>query len=226
VLKPNVRLIMMCAENGSLASLLRDESFVMTYEHVFKWSIQMTKGVNHLHNWKPQIIHRDLKTLNLLVDEFYNVVVSDFGISRFVVDENLTTLSKLRGTYSYCAPELYLGGTATTNSDVFSIGIILWEMVTRCVKGEYVRPYADKKFVLDFQVIIQVAKNGVRPEFEPGIPPDMAKLINLCWDTNPQKRIPCLEILDALYNMQDSYKANPQEWKLPDKTNSKQSSEM
>jgi len=210
--KPQVCLVMMCCEHGSLSDLLKSE-FCFSWEHVFKWSIQMVKGVSHLHNWKPPILHRDLKTLNLLVDEFLNIYVSDFGISRFVVDDNLSTLMKLRGTYAYCAPEIYLGGQASTRSDVFSIGIILWEIVTRCASGDYIRPYSEyKNFVLDFQIIIQVAKNNVRPTIHPSTPKVFSSLIQQCWDTDPEKRIGCVEILDRLSALHESYKTKPQEW--------------
>src|SRR4051812_20426468 len=118
-----------CAK-GSLTNLLRDTTFDLNWDMVFKWARQITQGVNDLHSWIPQIIHRDLKSLNLLVDEYYNCVVSDFGISRFVIDDNLSTLSKLRGTYAYCAPEVYLGSPAGPKADVFSLGVILWELMT------------------------------------------------------------------------------------------------
>jgi len=162
----------------------------------------MVKGVNHLHNWKPPVIHRDLKTLNLLVDEFYNVVVSDFGISRFVVDENLSTLTKLRGTYSYCAPELYMGKQASAKSDIYSIGVILWELITRTIAADYVRPYSEYKgFVMEFSIIIQVAKNNVRPTILKNTPEPLTALIKRCWDGNADNRCTCEQILEDLYSM-------------------------
>ncbi len=103
--------------------------------------------------WKPCILHRDLKPANVLVDENDNVFISDFGVSRFVVEFNLGTLAKMRGTYAYCAPEVYFGEPATTKSDVFSIGVILWELLHRVITHQHQRPYKEfPNLVLDFQV--------------------------------------------------------------------------
>jgi serine/threonine protein kinase len=69
--------------------------------------------------WKPAIVHRDLKSPNLLVDDSFNVKVADFGLARFQTPDNNRTLTQLRGTYAYLAPECYAGEAFTTKSDVY-----------------------------------------------------------------------------------------------------------
>jgi len=96
----------------------------VTWPLVFHLADGAVRGILTLHSWKPVIVHRDLKSLNLLVsavhkkrinlitkqvDESWNVKVCDFGLSRFTDSENMSTLGKLRGTFAYCAPEVYFG---------------------------------------------------------------------------------------------------------------------
>jgi len=207
-------MVMSYCAKGALTSVLRDLLFDLSWPLVFKWCRQIVQGVSDLHNWKPQIIHRDLKSLNLLIDEYDDCVVSDFGISRFVVDDNLSTLGKLRGTYAYCAPEIYLGAPATVKSDVFSLGIIFWELATRCVTGEYIRPYSEfRHLIIDFQIIIQVAKDKLRPTIPQGCPEVFANLIRLCWDAQDDIRPSCKDILDHISKASKLYEANPDEWR-------------
>ncbi|PRP73196.1 lysosomal alpha-mannosidase-like [Planoprotostelium fungivorum] len=196
-------IIMSYCAKGALTSVLRDTLMDLNWPLVFKWCRQIV-----------QIIHRDLKSLNLLVDEYDDIVVSDFGISRFVVDDNLSTLGKLRGTYAYCAPEIYLGAPATVKSDIFSLGVIFWELATRCVRGEYVRPYSEfRHLIIDFQIIIQVAKDKLRPTIPQGCPEMFANLIRICWDATEDCRPSCKEILEHLNKFARDYEAKPEDWK-------------
>lgn len=84
----------------------------------------MLQGIECLHNWEPPVVHRDLKSLNLLVNEKWEVKVCDFGLSRFNTGSNLETLVKMRGTFAYCSPEVYFGEQFSTKSDVYRYGYL------------------------------------------------------------------------------------------------------
>lgn len=84
------------------------------------------------------------------------------GLSRFLRDGKQSTLGKLRGTYAYCAPEVYFGEQYSAKSDIYSLGIITWEIVVRCLKGVYERPYSEYNHIaFDFQIILQTAKVSI-----------------------------------------------------------------
>lgn len=122
------------------------------------------------------------------------------------------TLSKLRGTYTYCAPEIYYGYPFTPKSDVFSVGVILWEMVVRVVKGRYERPYSEfPELEYDFQVIVQTAR-GKRCTIPPTTPAPLSKLIRACWDPEPSARPSSTDLVATLQNLQRDYRANQEEW--------------
>jgi len=152
--------------------------------------------------------------LNLLVDENWGVKVSDFGLSRFTGQaQNQSTLSKLRGTYAYTAPEIYFGKAFTAKSDIFALGIILWEMAKRTMSGYYEQPYAEyTHLVYDFQIIIQVAKSDLRPTIPENCPPHLVAVIKSCWNPDPDKRPDASQVLKAVTALQIEYNRDPQAW--------------
>jgi serine/threonine protein kinase len=80
---------------------------------------EVIAGIRVLHNHEPQIVHRDVKSLNFLVNKEWKVKVCDFGLSRFNTTNNLATMNKICGTVSYLAPEVYMGEKFTDKADIF-----------------------------------------------------------------------------------------------------------
>ena len=214
LLKPELCMVFEFCEKGSLSNVLQSKE-KLDWKRILKLSIDTCKAIGTLHSWNPPIVHRDLKSLNLLVDENYTVKVTDFGLSRFTEGKqsNITTLGKLRGTYAYSAPELYFGETFTTLADVYSVGVIFWEMAYRCIFGEYVMPYSEfPEFVFDFQIIIQVAKNAKRPTIPPSTPTSYKSLIEKCWSQKQQDRPGIGEVEQELVSLYNNYKENKLDW--------------
>lgn len=98
----------------------------------------MIAGLNCLHTWNPPIFHRDMKSLNILVNENWEVKLTDFGLARFNTADNMRTLANMVGTIGWTgilneynlsdclAPELLGGAGYTASSDIYSVAIILW----------------------------------------------------------------------------------------------------
>jgi serine/threonine protein kinase len=145
------------------------------------------------------------------VDANWTIKVSDFGLSRFTsgAASNLSTLGKLRGTYAYSAPEVYFGDAFTTKADVYSVGIIFWELAVRCLTKEYAMPYSEyPELVFDFQIIIQVAKHEKRPTIPSACPKDYRDLITACWAQTADARPEIPSVLARLEEMIAAHNPN------------------
>jgi protein brassinosteroid insensitive 1 len=122
-------------KHGSLEDVLHDRKKFgkpLNWEERKKIAIGAARGLAFLHhNCIPHIIHRDMKSSNVLVDEGLEARVSDFGMARMmnVVDTHLS-VSTLAGTPGYVPPEYYQSFRCTTKGDVYSYGVVLLELLT------------------------------------------------------------------------------------------------
>ncbi|KAF3442086.1 hypothetical protein FNV43_RR16002 [Rhamnella rubrinervis] len=111
------------------------------------------KGIEYLHTGcVPAIIHRDLKTSNILLDKQMNAKVSDFGLSKLAVDGASHVSSIVRGTVGYLDPEYYISQQLTDKSDVYSFGVILLELIS----GQ--EAISNESFGVNCRNIVQWAK--------------------------------------------------------------------
>lgn len=206
-------MVMEFCARGSLYDVLSKCVIQVGWTQVFHFATELLSGMHALHSHNPQILHRDLKSLNLLVTQEFHVRVCDFGLSRFDTGGNMKTLQRLRGTYAYAAPEIYFGTRYTAKSDVFSIGILLWECVYRCIFQKYQRPYAEfPDLKMDYQIIIKTAKQNLRPTLPPSTPPPVAALIRQCLMKDQDTRPSCEELLQQFQAFQEDYRGNKEQW--------------
>ncbi|XP_027337309.1 probable LRR receptor-like serine/threonine-protein kinase At1g51880 [Abrus precatorius] len=119
--------------NGNLADHLSDKNqFSLVWNQRLQIALDSAIGLEYLHKCcKPPIVHRDVKTSNILLDENFNAKISDFGLSRIFSNECDThVLTKVAGTPGYFDPEYYKTNKLTEKSDVYSFGIVLLEIIT------------------------------------------------------------------------------------------------
>ena len=149
-------------------------------------ALEIAQGINYLHSFKPPILHRDLKSLNILLDKNYVCKIADFGWAK-LRDNHMT---KLRGTFQWMAPEVITNEYYTEKADVYSFGIILWEFWSRDppYKGVKAKDVAKK---------VRVNKT-YRPIIPNDVPKEIAELMECCWDADPDKRPTFLEIINFL----------------------------
>lgn len=97
-------------------------------EEAAAYAIEIARGLQAAHD--AHIVHRDVKPQNVLLDEDGGARVTDFGIARSLVDEGLTADGRVLGTTDYVSPEQALGHAVTPQSDIYSLGVVLYEMLT------------------------------------------------------------------------------------------------
>jgi len=149
-------------------------------------------GILWLHSSNPVFIHRDLKTSNLLVDSNMTVKVCDFGLSQIKPrGVNLRDGQEgAKGTPLWMAPEVLLGHAFNEKADVYSFGLVLWQICSR----QELFPQFDN---LD-TFIRAICYNHQRPPIPPDTPTALVELITSCWQANPDARPSFSQIVDTL----------------------------
>ena len=150
------------------------------------------KGLLYLHCNTPPIIHRDLKSANLLLDDAFNVKICDFGLAKLRDMSNNVPMTANVGTLQWMAPEVIQGKSYSESADVFSLGMIVWELLT----GKY--PFEG---LGQLEIAHQVVTLNVRPDIPSFLQTSAPQLVNFlrsCWDPIPEKRITADEALKLL----------------------------
>ena len=125
-------IVMEYMPKGSLYQFLQDPKNDLPWTLRWRLSIEIGEGVNYLH--QKEIIHRDLKSLNVLLDSDLHAKISDFGLSKVKLETSSTstTTRTQAGTVRWKAPELFKRKAVPTKaSDVYSYGMVLWEITSR-----------------------------------------------------------------------------------------------
>ncbi|KAJ0752722.1 putative protein kinase RLK-Pelle-L-LEC family [Helianthus annuus] len=128
--KGNLLLVYHYMENGSLDSHLFKGKSLLTWGTRYKIANGLASALLYLHEeWEQCILHRDIKSSNVMLDSNFNAKLGDFGLAKLVDHEKGGQTTKLAGTLGYMAPECAMTGKATKESDVFSFGVVVLEIV-------------------------------------------------------------------------------------------------
>ncbi|GAV78579.1 ACT domain-containing protein/Pkinase_Tyr domain-containing protein [Cephalotus follicularis] len=182
---PNLCIVTEFMAKGSIYDFLHKQKGVFKLPSLLKVAIDVSKGMNYLH--QNNIIHRDLKTANLLMDENEVVKVADFGVSRVQAQSGVMTAET--GTYRWMAPEVIEHKPYDHKADIFSFGIALWELQT----GEL--PYS---YLTPLQAAVGVVQKGLRPKIPKHTHPKLTELLESCWQQDPTLRPNFSEIIVIL----------------------------
>ncbi|XVF00828.1 hypothetical protein REPUB_Repub04eG0035700 [Reevesia pubescens] len=182
---PSLSIITEFMSGGSVYDYLHKQKGVFKLPSLLKVAIDVSKGMNYLH--QNNIIHRDLKAANLLMDENEVVKVADFGVARVKVQSGVMTAET--GTYRWMAPEVIEHKPYDHKADVFSFGIVLWELLTGKLPYEYLTP---------LQAAVGVVQKGLRPTIPKNTNPKLGELLERSWQQDPTLRPDFSEIIEIL----------------------------
>jgi serine/threonine-protein kinase TNNI3K len=161
-------------------------------------AMHIAHALTYLHSLQPMIIHRDLKSRNVLLDGELNAKLTDFGVSRERMDATMTAGV---GTSLWMAPEIMLGGKYDEKADVFSFGVMLSEL------DQHGLPYASAKDSMtgrklpDTAILQLVILEKLRVEFSPGAQADVVSLGEACVRVDPTARPTSAEVLYKLHSI-------------------------
>ncbi|URE15346.1 Kinase family [Musa troglodytarum] len=182
---PSLCIVTEFMSGGSVYDFLHKQKGVFKLPALLRVAIDVSKGMNYLH--QNNIIHRDLKAANLLMDENEVVKVADFGVARVKVESGVMTAET--GTYRWMAPEVIEHKPYDHKADVFSFAIVMWELLTAKLPYEYLTP---------LQAAVGVVQKGLRPTIPKNAHPKLAELLEKCWQQDPAVRPDFSEILETL----------------------------
>ncbi|KAL8158826.1 hypothetical protein V2J09_000363 [Rumex salicifolius] len=182
---PSLCIVTEFMSGGSVYDYLHKRKGTFKLPSLLKVAIDVSKGMNYLH--QNNIIHRDLKAANLLMDENEVVKVCDFGVARVKVQSGVMTSET--GTYRWMAPEVIEHKPYGHKADVFSFGIVMWELLTGKIPYEYLTP---------LQAAVGVVQKNLRPTIPKGTHPMLSSLLERCWQKNPNLRPDFSETIDIL----------------------------
>lgn len=165
-------------QNGSLLSYIRNENNMPTVKHLVSYGLHIARGMEYMADNK--FVHRDLAARNCMLDVNFTVKVADFGLTRDVYSkEYYSSENKQRLPVKWMAPESLEQGKYSAKSDVWSYGVLLWELMTR---GAIPYPEVDN---WDVGAYIKSGRRLPRPEY---CQPYLYRLMRFCWQENPDKR--------------------------------------
>jgi serine/threonine-protein kinase len=120
-------IVMEYVEGQTLKQYIQQNSPIQVEETIDIMK-QLTSAISHAH--QNHIIHRDIKPQNILVDRFGNVKITDFGIAMALSATSITQTNSVLGSVHYLSPEQARGGMANRKSDIYSLGIVMFELLT------------------------------------------------------------------------------------------------
>ncbi|CAK4893592.1 unnamed protein product, partial [Aphanomyces euteiches] len=169
-------------ENGDLRHVL--EKKTLSWHLKLQCAKNIAEALVYLHCMEPRVIHRDLKSRNVLLDGEFRAKLTDFGISREMDD---TTMTAGIGTYRWMAPEVLQDGHYTEAADIFSFGVILAELDTEIL------PYSDLRNergnpITDTAIMAKVLAGELIPSFTPSCPEWYVQIATECLALDPAKR--------------------------------------
>jgi serine/threonine protein kinase len=182
-LNPRHCIVMEYMPNGSLYSVLKNKKQSLDWTIRIRIAIDIASGLAFLH--QEHILHRDIKSLNVLLDQSYRAKLTDFGLSKIKTETQSQSMAKETnkdavGTVAWMAPELFeRRGIYTQKSDIYSLGITFWELASRKI------PFSDAS---NPSLIPSWVSKGEREDIPKDCPPKLASLIAVCWEALPDKR--------------------------------------
>ena len=191
-------------DNGSLSDLIRSSraSKDISWGMLLKMLTDAATGMLYLHARPSPIIHCDLKSNNILVDSFFRTKICDFNLSRLLEQSTSSLVSSVQNP-RWIAPEVLDGERYSKESDVYSFGIVMWEVLTRKIPWHGV----------DMGEIVTLVREGARPEIpnfwdvqdghgeEFIVFEEYVDLMTSCWSQNPYDRPSFAKIIKVLRDM-------------------------
>ncbi|TMW67294.1 hypothetical protein Poli38472_012410 [Pythium oligandrum] len=195
-----------CLERGDLRSVLTE--FQHTGPHALGFSADKVKialhvvhALTYMHSFQPAVLHRDLKSRNVLLDNELNAKLTDFGVSREHADSTMTAGV---GSSLWMAPEFMMGERYDEKADVFSLGVVLSELDTHELPYAHAVEAGTGRKLPDTAILQMVSLGRLQVEFAHADDSPMAQLGLDCVAVDPKARPASFEVLYRIHQIWSS----------------------
>lgn len=174
------------AEKGSLSGVIEGGELANDWSTKKRIAHEIARGLEYIHH--EGILHRDLKSANVLLSQHMEVKLADFGLAKVKSMSSSKSGGSFKGTMRWAAPELFFSTPMySAKSDMYALGMVMWEMAAGCTQ-----PFQDhyNNALLAFHV-----KNGLREELPEDTPSDYCRWVEQCWEKEPDKRPNASEVI-------------------------------
>ncbi|KAK1439849.1 hypothetical protein QVD17_05671 [Tagetes erecta] len=185
-------------DNGNLEQWLHGDvgpTSPLTWDIRMKIAIGTAKGLAYLHEGlEPKVVHRDVKSSNILLDRKWNAKVSDFGLAKLLGPEKSYVTTRVMGTFGYVSPDYASTGMLNECSDVYSFGVLLMEIVTGRSPVDYSRAPGEMNLVDWFRGMVASRRGEELLDPKVSVPPPSRSLKRVllvclrCIDMDANKR--------------------------------------
>ncbi|KAG6411743.1 hypothetical protein SASPL_129827 [Salvia splendens] len=211
-------LIFHFSSKGSVASLLHDEKLpALDWTTRYKIAIGTAKGIHYLHNNCPRrIIHRDIKSSNILLDEDFEPQISDFGLAKWLPSQwSHHSIAPIEGTFGHLAPEYFMHGVVDEKTDVFAFGVFLLELVSgkRPVDSSHQSLHSWAKPILSRGDLKEVIDPRLGDDYNIVHLSRLAFAASLCIRASPIWRPTITEVVEVISSEEE---IDPEKWKIPE----------
>ncbi|KAF9977565.1 hypothetical protein BGZ73_005694 [Actinomortierella ambigua] len=170
-------LVMEYADGGSLEGAI--EGGQLDWPTKTRIAQEIVRGLAFIHHM--DVLHRDLKSMNVLLTRHMEVKLCDFGLATVKSRSISKSTSSAKGTLRWMAPELFAARPKySTKSDMFALGTVMWELAADCTT-----PFHEQ---LDSMMVVTLVRSGEREELPDDTPQDYRQWVERCWDQDPNKR--------------------------------------
>ncbi|KAF8936606.1 hypothetical protein BGZ47_009409 [Haplosporangium gracile] len=181
-------MVLQFAGRGSLRDYLSKHFDKLDWTKKLRLARDVASGINFIH--LENICHHDLHSRNVLIDDKGKALITDFGLSRYLNKE--LSNNGVRGVVPYISPERLKNAPFDKSSDIYSLGVIMWELTS----GYPPFDRDGENYMLAFHIT-----TGTREKVIPGTPVEYSELYQKCWDGEPSNRPSLSSILDILDNL-------------------------
>ncbi|KAF9903359.1 hypothetical protein EC991_003898 [Linnemannia zychae] len=181
-------MVLQFAGRGSLRDYLSKHFDKLDWTKKLRLARDVASGINFIH--LENICHHDLHSRNVLIDDKGRALITDFGLSRYLNKDHSN--NGVRGVVPYISPERLKNAPFDKSSDIYSLGVIMWELTS----GYPPFDRDGENFMLAFHIT-----KGTREKVIPGTPVEYSDLYQKCWDGEPTNRPPLSFILETLDNL-------------------------